>query len=421
MSLTGPTDRQIVPAERRRRRLATAGRWLVLLLLPLAGLAVALDTFAPRVDRDLLVLVTADRGDVAGGFQAAGRLVPRDERVVSAPIGTRVLAVRVEPGDRVEAGATLLELDLDETRLELARLRQRSQALDGELLRRRAVLERERNDLADRLETSRLDLELAEARLARSQRLHAAGLDPAERLREAEVEALRAQLAVRGTERALHTQQASSASELESLASAGELLAREAAVTATLLEQAAMRAERAGVVLEVAVQAGSAVAKGALLLRLAKLDAYEAEASAPASVAPRLAAGLPARLVLDAGATLAGAVAGVRPSIDAGAVHFTVALESPGHPDLRPNRRLDVWVITESRRDVVRLPARGLSLSGRVLPLWVLSDDRLLRRDVELGLIGPEHVEVVAGLAPGETVVATGLPADSPAEIRLKR
>lgn len=419
MSTVGPTDRAFDPAQLRGRRRGVALRTGLVVAVPLLAVALGLSQFAPRVDRDRLVLATVDRGVVEGGFQAAGRLVPRGERLISAPIGARVVAVAVEPGDAVEVGMPLLELDLADQQLELARLDQRLAALDGQADRRRRELVRDGDDLADRLAGAGLDFELAEARRLRAERLHEAGLDPAERLREAEVESERARLAVASAERSLSTHRSNADTEFASLATERGLVAREAAATADLLARSQMRGEEPGVVVEVAVEPGATVAKGAVLLRVADLGAYQVEASAPASVAPRLAVGLPVRVALDAGSTLDGRVETVRPAVDAGSVRFVVALDQASHPDLRPNRRVDAWVILERRQDAVRVSARGLAAAGRRVPMWVVEGDRAVRREVELGLSGPDHLEVLSGLLPGDRLVVAGIAPDSPATLRL--
>jgi HlyD family secretion protein len=413
------TDRALPTDLVRRRRFKTALRLGALVLVPLALVLVGLRQVAPTVARDRLQLATADSGLVAGGFQASGRLIPRAERIVSAPVDARVLAVLVEPGDAVDAQTPLLELDLTTATLELARLEQHLAALDGAATRRALDAARDHDDLADRLVSARLDFELATTRHDRAVRLAAAGLDPAERTREAAVEAEKAGLAVASTERALATHAERTRSEAASHSAERDLVAREADQRRDLLDQAAMRAGSAGVVVRVDVEEGATATLGDALLRIADLGAYQVEASAPASVAPRLSPGLPARVELDAGVSLDGQVETVRPSVDQGSVHFTITLENPEHPDLRPNRRVDAWVVTEQRRDVVRLPARGLALAGRRAPLWVVEGNRAIRREVEVGLAGPDFVEIRSGLAPGDVVVVRGLDRDGAASVRL--
>jgi HlyD family secretion protein len=181
-----------------------------------------------------------------------------------------------------------------------------------------------------------------------------------------------------------------------------------------------MIATDAGVVIEVLGEPGQALARGQTVLRLADLGAFQVEASAPASASTRLAPNLPVRMRLDGGSLIDGRVATVKPAVDAGAVHFDIALDDPRHPELRPNRRVDAWVVLERRDQAVRLPSRGLALSGRRVPMWVIEGNRAVRRDLTLGASGPEWTEIVGGLAPGEQVVISGIAPDSPPTLRLK-
>lgn len=415
----GPTDRQLSAAERARLR---RRRWIgraVLLIAPLVVLATLAGYVAPAIDRADLVVAVAERGEVVGGFQAAGRLVPRGERVLAAPIAATMLAALVEPGDAVAAGQRLIELDLSEVELQLAKHRRALAVLDGKITQQRRAGQRSVAELEDQLTAHRLDLELALASLARADRLHQAGLEPAERLRAAEIAAERARLAVAGAERRLATAAETTSSELGDLLTERQIVAREEASSSDLLERSRMIAVDAGVVIEVLGEPGQAMVRGQTVVRLADLGAYEVEASAPASTSSRLRPTLPVRLRLDGGSFLDGRVGTVKPAVDAGAVHFDIVLDDPRHPELRPNRRVDAWVLLEHQADAVRLPARGLALSGRQVPMWVVEGDRAIRRELTLGASGPEWIEIVAGLVPGDQVVVSGIAPDSPSSLRL--
>lgn len=392
---------------------------MLLAALLVAGFALAARV-APSIDHDDLVLATAARGEVVGGFQAAGRLVPRGERVLAAPIATTMLAALVEPGDAVRPGQRLLELELGEVELELARHRRALGVLDAKIAHQRRAGERTVAELDDQLTASRLDLELAVASLARAERLHQAGLEPAERLRAAEIAAERARLAVASAERRLANASEGNDSELAELLTERQLVAREEASNADLLTRSRMIATDAGVVIEVLGEPGQALARGQTVLRLADLGAYQVEASAPASAATRLTAELPVRMRLDGGSLIDGWVATVKPAVDAGAVHFDITLEDPRHPELRPNRRVDAWVLLEHKADAVRVPSRGLALGGRRLSMWVVEGDRAIRRDLTLGTSGPEWIEIVDGLAPGDQLVISGIAPNSPPTLRLE-
>ena len=119
---------------------------------------------------------------------------------------------------------------------------------------------------------------------------------------------------------------------------------------------------------------------------------------------------------------LAARVASVLPTIDEGTVAFTVDLEHSSHELLRHNLRVDVLVVTGRRSDVLKAP-RGPYIRGggdrhRV---FVVEDDRALRTDVTIGLVGHEFYEIVDGLQEGDRVVLSDVRDHLHAsEVRLK-
>ena len=73
---------------------------------------------------------------------------------------------------------------------------------------------------------------------------------------------------------------------------------------------------------------------------------------------------------------------------------------------LRPEMTVHVDFLLEERRDVVAVPrAALLQESGRTLVV-VEENGRYAERAIELGLQTAQRVEVTAGLAAGETIVA---------------
>jgi len=55
---------------------------------------------------------------------------------------------------------------------------------------------------------------------------------------------------------------------------------------------------------------------------------------------------------------------------------------------------------------LVRIPASALVRRGELSAAYVLSDGRLTLRQLRLGARSGDEVEVISGLAPGETVAA---------------
>lgn len=207
-----------------------------------------------------------------------GRIEVPDRLHASAPVAGRVLKVLVRDGERVAAGAPLARMD--------------PRDLQPRLQQARADVEREgiraRHDLAG-LEQERMLLQLAEAKLARFEKLKNARLGAESAFDQAREEVARARLAVSQREQAIAehparlTQQQTRQREAERDVQRGELVAPFAA--------------RVG---KVEVAAGDQVQAGQALLTLYPSDEIFLRTKVPAVYAAELQAALAAGEALTA-------------------------------------------------------------------------------------------------------------------------
>lgn len=360
----------------------------------------------PRVARGSIRVAHVERGSVAVVVEASGTVAPASERVVASPIESRLLAALKRPGDRVEAGDRLVELDDSAVRAELARLDDRVATLRLEREQAALALQRELEDLRQREESRGLERDVAKAKLARWERLHADGLASDEQMDERRLDVRRAEIDVAGLGGSLRSAERTGTARLLGLDLAIGQAERERDGQARLLEMASARAESLGVVTWVLDDAGVTVARGAPLARVARLDSYRVEARASDIQSARLHAGLPVS-VRAAGLRIAGTVTAVSPAVEGGVMTFDVALDEPSHERLRPALRVDVWVTTQERADVLRVERPTGTSGASQADVFVIEGDEARRRSVTFGLAGPDRIEVVAGLQEGEQLIVS--------------
>ena len=129
--------------------------------------------------------------------------------------------------------------------------------------------------------------------------------------------------------------------------------------------------------------------------------------------APRIAAGQPVRISLDAlpRQSFPGKVKRVAPYVSALEKQArTVDIEATFDDPTAPGKLLvgysaDIEVILDVRENVVRVPTSALLEGGRVLVAG--AEGRLEERKVKTGLANWEFAEVLDGLAPGDRVVTS--------------
>lgn len=339
---------------------------------------------------------------------ASGRVLPPARISLASLALGRVVAVRVDEGDRVEAGDVVLELDGASARAALDEARARLAEAEARLAQVRGV---EARTAAEALARAELDAAQAGEDLARARALAQAGSAPA-------ADAERAERAVSAARSRVDAARAQAESARDAgpgfrLALAAVSQARAALAAARVREEETrLLAPAPAVVLTRAVEPGDVVQPGAPLLVLAREGETRLSVQPDERNLALLALGQRARAVADAfpGEPFEAEVSFLSPGVDAARGTVEVRLRVPAPPPfLRPDMTVSVNVEAARRRAGVVVPAEAVREAEGGAP-WVLAaaNGRAERRAVRLGLRGEGTVEVVDGLARGELVLAPG-------------
>lgn len=173
-----------------------------------------------------------------------------------------------------------------------------------------------------------------------------------------------------------------------------------------------LRAPFTGVVLEKDVVPGQAVMAGQPLFRLADLAVVWVEGEVFEQDLPLVRVGQPVEAEFTAlpGAVRTGRIVYVYPTVDEATRTARVRVELPnGRRDLKPGMYATLRVTVRQSRQELTVPRSAvLSTGTRSLVFKRLPDGRLEPREVRVGLATDSRVQVLAGLAAGDTVVASG-------------
>lgn len=286
------------------------------------------------------------RADLEQTYRATGVVAAAFEAKVAAQIDGVVRDVLVAVGDRVARDQPLA-------------------ALDDRVLR--------------------ADLEQADAALARSQ-------DERERV------ALLAERRLTDARR----EQAAIAQHRIDQAAVGKLQ--------TLLSLTRFPSPVAGVVTARLVQPGDHIQAGTHLFTIADVSRLRVFAKVPEQMALGVDHGDVARVEVEgaAGSSRRALVERVYPSSDPVSHQTIVELDlGAAYPSLRPGLQTTVVLPMEQRSGVLVLDRRAIPEvpADGVLDVFVIEGGRARARQVRLGLVLEEHVEITSGLAEGEAVV----------------
>jgi HlyD family secretion protein len=390
---------------RRWRRIAIGAACL--------GAAAALLTFLPSilrpgVSRDRIRTGRVSRGALETAVQASGLVVPAFEMSISSPVEARVERILKRSGDQVALGDELFVLDISAVKLEVDRLARALELKRNERAQQQLGLEETSRDLAGRAERQRLELEMLRYRESQTRSLFEAGLASEQALKEAQVAAAKAGIELSQLEESAAHARRTNEVKLAGLALEGDTLEQEWEEARRQLRLATTRSDRAGVLTWTLPQEGVTVRKGEVIARIADLSAFRVEATVSDVHAGRVAAGQPARVVVE-GRRLAGRVSAIQPAVENGTLRFQVDLDDPGDAALRQNLRVDVLALTETRDAILTLARGPFAQGGAIQQVFVIHGAGAVRTQARFGATGWESYEVLEGLSEGDEVILSDM------------
>ena len=406
--MTADMDRPLDPAFVRRqnvRRVAIGGSLVSAVVIGFAWMPSLVEQ---SVARARLRTASVTVGPIDATITASGTVVPEFEHVMASPLDARVVQILRIAGTSVKTGEPIVELDVSRSVLEVAKLTQNLALKENAQRQTKPALEKNLADLGARAEVRRLALESLRMQVKRNRVLLKEGLISEDQLRQSELAEAQADIELKQIEAETRNANASTRAQLDGLALEMATLRQETAEARRQLQLARLEVDRDGVLTWVVAEAGREVRKGDVIARIADLRSFRVDATVSDVHARRLRPGMPV-LVRAGDDVLRGAISSVLPKIENGAVTFVVALDDKSSPLLRSNLRVDVDVVTERRAKAVRAPRAPYGSIEGAPQAFVIRGDRAVRTRMQLGVANFEHMEVLAGLQPGDEVIVSDM------------
>ena len=365
---------------------------------------------APTVERASVWMDTVQRGPMVREVLGQGTLVPEEVRWLPAKASARVERILDKPGAHVKTDTVIVELSNSDLQLQtLEADRQLSQGqsdmvnlqakLNADNLAQQSAVATIASDLADARRRAKADEELAKkgflSELEQGQTLGRAS-ELAGRL-EFEKKRLAAQ------SRGIAAQVAAQRAQVERLRSIAEFRHKE-------IDDLKLRSPIAGVLQELPLQPGQAVAAGALLAKVAQPDRLKAEVRIPETQAKDVLIGQKASIDTRNG-VVAGHVVRIDPAAQAGTVLVDVTLDGALPPGARIDLNIEGTIEIERLASVLFVGRPAVGQPGATVGLFKLDGDggSAARTTVKLGAGSVKSVEIVAGLKEGDRVILSDM------------
>ena len=360
----------------------------------------------PSVASADIVIKEVRRGHVDNTIDAAGVVIPVHEEVVSSPGASRIAKVHAKPGQQVQAGELLLELDDRAIRLALEAVKEQLAQQDNRVATLTLEMEQKLKQTSSAIELLEIDLQAARVRHERNQKLRTSGIVSGEDLMTAELNVKRNEIGLRQQRELLVDTRRATASAVAAAGLQQAILRKQIVQQEALLAQTRVCAPFAGMLTYLLEEAGASVAAGQLVARVSELQNYRVEATLSDFHASLLATGQAVRVEQN-GAILDGTIHTILPEIQNGTIKLLVDLARPHDALLRNKMRVDVHIVTVRRANVLVLESAGAFNGQGAQPAFSVRDGVATKTTVTLGASDGKVVEVAAGARAGDRFIVS--------------
>lgn len=402
-------DREIPKEERRREsmknRMKVAGVFLAIAVI----VAVVILLLGEKVNEKELTISAAERGTIESSVSASGKIVPLYEQAIVSPVGTKIMEVYCNEGDRVEAGQSLLKLDLQSTETEYQRMSDEVSMKRNEI--EQAALNNATfiTDLEMRIKAKEMAVSHLKAEVANERRLDSIGSGTGDRIREAQLAYETGLLELEQLKMQLVNEKKSHAASFRSKQLEGTISVRNLEAMQRTLDDARIKAPRQGTVTYLNKSLGTSIAAGEKLAVVSDLSHFKINGEIPESNSGKLSIRSAVNVRINRN-TVKGHISNISPQSHNGMVEFTVLLDNDADKILRSGLRTELNVVYDIHDGVIRIPNGSYFQGPGSYMLFVkTAPGKLERRAVTLGDSNFDFVEVKSGIQAGEEVVVSDM------------
>ena len=399
-------DRTLSASFVRRQRLKYGLRVSGFAILIILGFLAFRHLLQPRITPSEFRTAVAEQGPVIAGLNASGTVIPEFEQIITSPLQATIEQVDNKAGTPIQQGSPILHLNTEFTQLAYEKLRDEHAIRKNKKAQLRLQLERTLIDLQGEYAIKKLRIEALKKNVAQETYLYKIGSAAKDQLEQARLDLEIAELQQKQLQRKLANQEATLQADLHALDLEIHIQEKSMNELQRQMELAQTRANRDGVITWVKDEIGALVQPGEEIARIADLRSFKVEATISEIHAAHLHTGGQVQVRIDT-TDLTGTITTIRPTIQNGIITFIVSLKQASSPLLRSNLRVDVFVVTDYRADVIRLPNGPFFDGSPDMDVFIVRGDQAIKQAVAIGAHNFDYLEIKSGLQPGDEVIVT--------------
>ena len=347
---------------------------------------------------------TVDKGMVYKTEETTGIVEPANEVIILCPVSSVIKKIIKKPGSYVFTGETILTLDPEPVESQIEKLSDQLNIMQNDLDKNRLNARGIQVDLDFDLQVKKLRIASLKSDLENEEELlKVGGISPAK------VDKTKQELTL--AEQDLKTTKEKNSIRLKQLEieEAGILLKidiqkKELERNHELLKKMIVRAPSSGIILTMQGSEGEKVNTDVLLVRMSDLSVLKIRASIEIKKVGIIKTGGIVYAIVENEKVL-GTIGDIKPLANDEKIEFDVFLDENKHSKLIPNQKVEILIVTQQAPNVLRLKRGDLITKNKKQYVYVLGQDKALRRRIETGLSDMDYIEVLSGLQEGERVI----------------
>jgi len=397
-------DKEIAPEIIRKNRAKKIVKGLLYLVIFIVLLLVFSHVVKPSIRRSRIRTTVSQLGSITGSLSASGVIVPLYEQVITSPFESKIDSVYHKAGDRIDLGDPILKLNNEFTLLSYENLLDELKLAENRKKQLQLTIDRNLIDLNTQLEIMKLQVQSYRTKLAAQELIFQSGGGARAKYEQAQLDLDIAILQKDQLEQRIGNQTQSLSADLDEIDLEIKIRQNKIKETEKQLELAEARAVRKGVITWVNNEIGSTVRQGDIIARIADLERYKVEARISDIHAGSLINNGPVTVRVN-DFDLKGRISNIRPTIENGIITFEIALEDNSSELLRSNMRVDIFVITSSKDNVI-IAENGPYINGSGRQnIYIVNGNKAILRTVFVGESNFDFVEFESGIEPGEEII----------------
>jgi len=365
-------------------------------------------SFASTLKKSSITTAVVERGDIENTINATGEILPEFEEIITSPINASIQNVVMDAGNKIQAGQSILTLDKTAAQTEYDKEKFELESKRNEIAKLKLDLNKSFYDIKSNNDIKQLRINSLEADVENAKRLYKAGGGTKEDVDKAELDLKVANLEKQQLENEIKSKQQTMQLEIREAELAADVEENNLHDLERKLNAANITASRAGVITWINKNIGAAVHEGESIARIADLSSFKVTGSISDNYLDQLHNGMPAIILINE-TQVRGTVSNIYPSVQNGIVSFDVRLDEQNNKMLRPNMKVDVYLVTDSHSNVLRV-ANGTAFKGAsTQDIFVLQNGKAEKRTVHIGMSNFDYVELKDNVKQGDVVITSDM------------